>query len=306
MHKMKTRLLLIVTMLLVSACSGFRETGVSEDGATRQIVTEHTEEIEVPANPERVVLLRGVDVGNAALLEADVVGVGDMVEDTWLAEEKIDPEIILLEHGDIEGMKAVEPDLIITYAPDTYIEDYQAIAPTVQISYSTSIFSPFRERLYLTQLYNLGVILDKQEEAQNIGDGWLEEMTRIQRRAGDMASGKKAIVLTKEADGYIIRDEFSAFGTEAVYEVLDFGMDETLKETLEEGPLPIELDAIGAYDTDYIFVNVKDTDDELRADIAEQAGVSESQVIMQDYDTYRLNDLSSVKHQAEEIIKKVK
>ncbi|MHC0551969.1 hypothetical protein [Salinicoccus sp. CNSTN-B1] len=52
MHKMKTRLLLIVTMLLVSACSGFRETGVSEDGATRQIVTEHTEEIEVPANPE--------------------------------------------------------------------------------------------------------------------------------------------------------------------------------------------------------------------------------------------------------------
>ena len=121
-----------------------------------------------------------------------------------------------------------------------------------------------------------------------------------------MASGKKAIVLTKEADGYIIRDEFSAFGTEAVYDVLDFGMDETLKETLEEGPLPIELDAIGAYDTDYIFVNVKDTDDELRADIAEQAGVSESQVIMQDYDSYRLNDLSSVKHQAEEIIKKVK
>lgn len=101
---MKTRLVLMMLLLgILSACSSFRETGVSEDGSVRQIMTEHTEEIEIPAEPERVVLLRPIDAGNASLLGGNVVGVVDAVRDTRLAEEVLKEDVTYLEHGRYRG-----------------------------------------------------------------------------------------------------------------------------------------------------------------------------------------------------------
>lgn len=304
---MKTRLVLMVLLLgVLSACSSFRETGVSEDGAVRQIMTEHTEEVEIPAEPERVVLLRAIDVGNASLLRGNVAGVTDVVKDTRLADEVLGEEVAYLEHGDIEALKALNPDLIITFAPDEHLFEYQEIAPTVQINYSTSAFSPFRDRLYLTHLYNLGVILNRQEEAEDLGDEWLEEMTRLQREAGGLTRDRKALVLVEGPDSYYIYGRHSAFGTEAVYDVLGFQMDEDLEGALEDGPVEVSISDLEGYEVDNVFVNTRDQGDGLDTEIAQVMGIDEENVIMQDYDDYRLNDLVSIEMQAEDMMERIK
>src|SRR5699024_3529009 len=127
-------------------------------------------------------------------------------------------------------------------SPTRRSSDLQKIAPTVQVNYSTSTFSPFKERLYLTHLFNLGVILNKEEKAEEIGDEWLEKATRLQREAADIVGGNTAMVLSKEDDGYLLYEEYTGFGTEAVYDVLKFGIDETLAAEFEErGPGPKKL-----------------------------------------------------------------
>ena len=306
-ESMKTRLVLMVLLLgILSACSSFRETGVSEDGSVRQIMTEHTEEIEIPAEPERVVLLRAIDAGNASLLGGNVAGVTDVVRGTRLAEEALGEDVAYLEHGDIEALKTLDPDLIITFTPDEYLFEYQDIAPTVQINYSTSAFSPFRDRLYLAHLYNLGVILNRQEEAEALGDEWLEETTRLQREVGSLTMDKKALVLVEGPDAYYIYGRHSAFGTEAVYDVLGFQMDDPLEEELQEGPIEVSLGELEDYEADYVFVSTRETDSGVDREIARVMDIDEAHVIMQDYDDYRLNDLISIEMQTEDIIERIK
>ncbi|MFC3418634.1 ABC transporter substrate-binding protein [Salinicoccus hispanicus] len=304
---MKLRLLLVVMLVFVmSACSSFRETGVSEDGSIRQIMTEHTEQIDIPSDPERVVLLRTIDAGNADLLGSNVVGVSNIVEGTQLSKAHLDDDITYLEHGDIEALEALDPDLIITFAPDEYVFQYQEIAPTVQMSYGASPFSPFRDRLYLTHLHNLGVVLNKQAEAEVLGDDWLEETSRLQRGAGDTVIDSRALVLVEASGSYYIYSKYSAFGTEAVYDVLDFQMDPSLEEALRDGPFEVALRNLDAYEADYVFVNTTDMDSGVDGEIADVMGIPQEHVIMQDYADYRLNDLISIEMQTEAIIEQIK
>lgn len=306
---MKMRLMMVIlSALLLSACSSFRETGISNDGEIRQIMTEHSEEIELPSDPERVVLFRGIDAGNAELLGGDTRAVTDIVEDSRYAGELTGGDAAYIEHGNLQSLKALNTDLIVTYTTDEYLFDYQEIAPTVQVNYSTSSFSPFKERLYLTHLFNLGVILNKEEKAEAIGDAWLEEATRLQREAADIVSGKTAMVLSKEDDGYFLYEEYASFGTEAVYDVLKFGIDETLEAEFEErGSGPKTLGDLEGVESDYVFVSVREgRQSGVKSEVSETLGVPRENVILLHYGTYRLNDLISVEKQTEEIIGKIK
>lgn len=305
--KFKVIMMVILPVLFLSACSSFRETGVSEDGEIRQIMTEHSEEIELPADPEKVVLFRGIDAGNAELLGANTTGVNGIVEDSRYASEFLDADVTYLEHGDLESLKALDPDLIVTYTPDEHLFEYQEIAPTVQVNYSTSTFSPFRERLYLTHLFNLGVILNKEEKAEEIGDDWLEKSTRLQRKVAETVAGQTAMVLSKEADGYYLYDEYTGFGTEAVYDVLKFGVDETLSTELEEeGPGAKSLETLGTMEPDYVFVNVREGQrDGVKEEMSTALDVPSEKVVLLDYDTFRLNDLISVEKQTKEIMERI-
>ncbi|GAB3059425.1 ABC transporter substrate-binding protein [Salinicoccus sesuvii] len=303
---MKLRLLMVVLLVFfMAACSSFRETGVSDDGTIRQVMTEHTEQIDIPSDPKRVVLFRTMDVGNANLFGSNVIGVNEALKNTRIAD-RLDPDITYLAPGDIEELEALAPDLIITFAPDEYVFQYQEIAPTVQMSYAASPFSPFRDRLYLTHLHNLGVVLNKQTEAEVLGDDWLEETSRLRREAGEVILDSQAIVLVEASDSYYVYGQYSAYGTEAVYDVLSFGMDPALEETLREGPFEVTPQDLGAYEADYVFVNTKNGGEAPIQEIASAMDISEDHVIIQDYADYRLNDLISIEMQTEDIIEKIR
>ena len=116
------------------------------------------------------------------------------------------------------------------------------------------------------------------------------------------------MVLSKEDDGYLLYEEYTGFGTEAVYDVLKFGIDETLAAEFEErGPGPKKLGDLKEVESDYVFVSVREGGQSgVKEEVSETLGVAEDNVILLDYGTYRLNDLISVRKQTEEIMEKIK
>lgn len=305
---MKLKFMMLLTaVLILTGCSSFREIDVSEDGEVRRITTEDTNEIDIPVTPQNIVLFRSIDPGNASLLGYNVSGVNEGLKNNSTIEDAYGREVTYLEPGDLESLKEIDPDLIVTYSPDEHFEEYQEIAPSIRITYSSGIMSPFSPRVYLTQLYYLGVILNKEDEANKIGDEWEAETTVLKRGLTEQVDEKKALVAVENEDGYLLYNEYMSYGTEAVYDVLGFQMDEAAKTDVQESLFDLKQpEDFGAFEADYVFVNVKNPDDDnIRNDFSGALGIPVENVILLNSDDYITNDLISIKNQTEYIIDKI-
>ncbi len=300
-------MMLLAAVLILTGCSSFREIDVSEDGEVRRITTEDTNEIDIPVNPKNIVLFRSIDPGNAALLGYNVSGVNEGLENNSTIENAHGREVTYLEPGDLESLKEIDPDLIVTYSPDEYFEEYQEIAPSIRITYSSGIMSPFSPRVYLTQLYYLGVILNKEDEANKIGDEWEAETTVLKRDLNEQVEDEKALVAVEHEDGYLLYNEYMSYGTEAVYDVLGFQMDEAAKTDVQDSLFDLKQpEDFGAFEADYMFVNVENPDDDsIRDEFSEALGIQGENVILLNSDDYITNDLISIRNQTEYITDKV-
>lgn len=306
--EMKLKFMMLLTSILIlTGCSSFREIDVSEDGEVRRITTEDTNEIDIPVSPKNIVLFRSIDPGNASLLGYNVSGVNEGLQNNSTIEDAYGGEVTYLEPGDLESLKEIDPDLIVTYSPDEYFEEYQEIAPSIRITYSSGIMSPFSPRVYLTQLYYLGVILNKEDEANKIGDEWEAETTVLKRALTEQVDEKKALVAVENEDGYLLYNEYMSYGTEAVYDVLGFQMDQAAKDDVQDSLFDLKQpEDFGAFEADYMFVNVENPeDDNIRNEFAEALGIPLENVILLNSDDYITNDLISIKNQTEYIIDKV-
>ena len=243
----------MMTILILAGCSSFREIDVSEDGELRRITTEDTSEIDIPAEPKRIVLFRSIDPGNAKLLGYEAAAVNSELENNNTIENELGQEVIYLQAGDIESLKEIQPDLIVTYSPDEHFDDYSEIAPTIRLTYSAGILSPFSPRTYLTQLYYLGVILNKEDEANRIGDEWEAETTVIKRELKEQVDDQHALVVSSHDDGFMLYNEYMGYGTEAVYDVLGFQMDEEAKKDVEDNLFEVKTPAeFSDFETDCV------------------------------------------------------
>lgn len=294
----------MMTILILAGCSSFREIDVSEDGELRRITTEDTSEIDIPAEPKRIVLFRSIDPGNAKLLGYEAAAVNSELENNNTIENELGQEVIYLQAGDIESLKEIQPDLIVTYSPDEHFDDYSEIAPTIRLTYSAGILSPFSPRTYLTQLYYLGVILNKEDEANRIGDEWEAETTVIKRELKEQVDDQHALVVSSHDDGFMLYNEYMGYGTEAVYDVLGFQMDEEAKKDVEDNLFEVKTPAeFSDFETDYIFVNTDNTsDDSIKLEFSKALDIPESHVILVNKDDFITNDLISIRQQSEFIV----
>lgn len=294
----------MMTILILAGCSSFREIDVSEDGELRRITTEDTSEIDIPAEPKRIVLFRSIDPGNAKLLGYEAAAVNSELENNNTIENELGQEVIYLQAGDIESLKEIQPDLIVTYSPDEHFDDYSEIAPTIRLTYSAGILSPFSPRTYLTQLYYLGVILNKEDEANRIGDEWEAETTVIKRELKEQVDDQHALVVSSHDDGFMLYNEYMGYGTEAVYDVLGFQMDEEAKKDVEDNLFEVKTPAeFSDFETDYIFVNTNNTsDDSIKLEFSKALDIPESHVILVNKDDFITNDLISIRQQSEFIV----
>lgn len=302
-NKIKFSILLIGILLILSACTGYRNLNVSEDGNTRMLLTDEGSEIEIPNHPERVVLIRAVDIGNSLLLDANVVGVSDIARDSYIEDEIEARGITMIEHGDLETIESLDPDLIVTYKHDIHYLDYREITSTIEINSTPPLFmTPYRARQYLDHMYYISVILNQEETGREFSEGLLNDHLVIRRELNFDASEYSAIVISAVDDKYYVHAEYNGYGTEAIYDIFDFDMSGSVR-SLVNNPQEFE-DDLTPYrelEFDYAFVFLEeDTFD--TAQMAEDLGIDEEFLIVDAVEPFRLNDLMSVRMQAETLL----
>lgn len=244
---------MLVLALIISAC-GKEEASVKENNSTPkeeqpEFITYNSETgpVEVPADPQRVILLSGF-TGNVLDLGVNVVGV-----DVWsknnptFAEELKDAEEVSDEG--LEKIIELEPDLIIGLSNIKNVDKLSEIAPTVTYTWG--------KLDYLTQHLEIGKLLNKEKEAQT----WIDDFKVRAEAAGEEIRakiGEDATVSVIESFGkdlYVFGENW-ARGTEILYQAMKLKMPEKVKEVaLESGYYTLSAEVLPEYAGDYVILS---------------------------------------------------
>ncbi|MFJ8236418.1 iron-hydroxamate ABC transporter substrate-binding protein [Ureibacillus sp. NPDC094379] len=249
MKKLLLPFLLLSVLLLISACSNNNDTASepTEDSSETFTYQSETGPVEVPKNPQRVVLLSGF-TGNVLSLGVNVVGA-----DTWsknnptFAEEMTD--VAEVSEDNLEKIIELEPDLIIGLSTVKNVDKLQEIAPTVTYTWG--------KLDYLQQHVEIGKLLNKEEEAK----AWVEDFQTRAEAAGDdirAKIGEDATVSVMEAYGkdlYVFGNNW-ARGTEILYQSMKLKMPKKVEEmALESGYYALSAEVIPEYAGDYLILS---------------------------------------------------
>lgn len=250
MKKLITPLLLILAIML-GAC-GKDATGDNSSvpkEETPEFVTYQSETgpVEVPADPQRVVLLSGF-TGNVLQLGVNVVGVDVWSKNNPTFEKEL-KDVEEVSEENLEKIMELEPDLIIGLSTVKNLDKLSKIAPTVTYTWGKAD--------YLTQHVEIGKLLNKEQEAQ----AWVDDFKQRAEAAGEEIRekiGEDATVSVIESYGkdlYVFGDNW-ARGTEILYQAMDLKMPEKVKEVaLESGYYALSTEVLPEYAGDYIILS---------------------------------------------------
>ncbi|WP_411955595.1 iron-hydroxamate ABC transporter substrate-binding protein [Alkalibacillus sp. S2W] len=261
-------LLLIAMLMLISACGNGNESestnaeGSNDSSSTEEMNDESNSEseesadgemrtyesengpVEVPANPERVVVL-STYTGNVLSLDTNVVGADSYSMSNPRYEEHLEgAETVTSE--DLEKIIELDPDLIIGLDSEKNLDRLREIAPTVTYAYGNLG--------YLEQHCEIAKLLNKEEQANE----WIEDFKTRAQEAGEEIKaeiGEDATVTVIEnfdKQLYVFGDNW-ARGTEILYQEMGLKMPEKVKEmALEDGFYALSFEALPEYAGDYI------------------------------------------------------
>ncbi|QOY38278.1 ABC transporter substrate-binding protein [Anaerobacillus isosaccharinicus] len=249
---------MLVLVLLISACGNNKETNteVKEPEATEvaaEVEVETSSDtiiyqsengpIEVPANPERVIVL-ATFAGNVLALDVNLVGV-----DPW---SKMNPRYDLVDVEEVtdeslEKIIELDPDLIIGLSYANNVDKLNEIAPTVTFTYGALG--------YLEQHLEIGKLLNKEAEAQ----AWIDDFKSRANAAGEEIRSKigedatVTVVENFDKELYVFGDNW-ARGTEILYQEMNLKMpDKVVELALEQGYYALSFEVLPEVAGDYII-----------------------------------------------------
>ncbi|MCG1027689.1 iron-hydroxamate ABC transporter substrate-binding protein [Virgibacillus halodenitrificans] len=253
--------LLILMLVLISACSNDPNNDSASDkkeetnGDKKETITYQSEEgpVEVPANPERVVVL-STYAGNVMALDVPVVGVDSYSKMNPRFEDKLEGVEEVSEEN-LEKIIELDPDLIIGLSTVKNLDKIKEIAPTVTYTYG--------KVGYLEQHLEIGKLLNKEEEAQ----AWIDDFKERAQKAGDEIRNKigedatVSVIENFDKQIYVFGDNWGR-GTEILYQEMKLKMPEKVKEmALKDGFYALSLEVLPEFAGDYmIFSKNPDTD----------------------------------------------
>lgn len=244
---------ILLAALIISACGNTDSTKEKDQAAPEdtksKTITYQSENgpIEVPADPQRVILLSGF-TGNVIDLGVNVVGA-----DVWSKNnptfEKEMKDVEEVSDEDLEKIIELEPDLIIGLSNIKNLDKLSEIAPTVTYTWGKVD--------YLTQHIEIGKLLNKEKEAQ----AWVDNFKKEAEEAGNQIRakiGEDATISVMESYGkdlYVFGSNW-ARGTEILYQAMNLKMPEKVKEVAEEsGYFTLSAEVIPEYAGDYVILS---------------------------------------------------
>ncbi|EHS58471.1 iron-hydroxamate ABC transporter substrate-binding protein [Paenibacillus kribbensis] len=249
--------LVLVLVIVLSACSGNQANNAnngkssspaSSSEAKSSTFTYQSENgpVEVPAHPQRVVVLTRFLTGNVMALGVPLVGVDEMSKTNPNFKEKLkDAEAVTDES--LEKIIELNPDLIIGLSDIKNIDKLKQIAPTVTYTYGKVDF--------LTQQREIGKLLNKEKEAQ----AWIDDFDARAKKAGKEIKAKiganatVSVIETFNKQLYVYGDNFGR-GTEILYQEFGLPMPKKVKEaTQKEGYFALSTEVMKDYLGDYVI-----------------------------------------------------
>ncbi len=246
-------IILTLSLFLMVACSS-KDADLKDEGKIGEeyevkTFTYESENgpIDLPLDPERIVILDSSAAGSAIMFDGSIVG-----HEFWTASNPLFSQALSnsteVASDSLEQILELNPDLIITSSNNENFEELSAIAPTVSFSYG--------KLNYLDTIIEYGKILNKEEEAQK----WVDDFQSRARLVGEKIKdkyGSKVTVSVFEAYGeeiYLFGDNWGR-GTQILYQEMGLKMPNRVKEdALEDGYYSISSEVIPEYDADLIVL----------------------------------------------------
>ncbi|OOM74896.1 iron(3+)-hydroxamate-binding protein YxeB precursor [Clostridium puniceum] len=231
---------IFMTTLILAGCSSAKDTTKEEDVRTVSTVRG---EVEVPANPKRVLMSYGI---------GDILALGVKPVATYDAKgrayEKEVEDLPVWEKYEPEELMQYNPDLIITVSEEN-INELSKIAPTVYIPFTTI---SMEERLTF-----LGEVLNKQEEAKKLLSDFKEKVDNSKKELDSKGIRVKTISIFegKLKTGIWTYGDKWGRGGDLIYSQLGFKAPDVIQNEIigKDQHRQISFEKINDYAGDYIM-----------------------------------------------------
>ncbi|MGP4040163.1 iron-hydroxamate ABC transporter substrate-binding protein [Gracilibacillus sp. D59] len=299
-------LLMLITLL--GACStnaANSSQAEAENGSVRSYESEKGT-VELPVEPSRVVVAVRDYVGDVLATGVQPVGVSEtMVFDAPYYQDQLEGvESVGADTAiSLEKITTLNPDLIVTYAEDSY-EQLSKIAPTVLI--------PYGSLDYEERLLEFGKILNKEQEAQQRLEQFQEKVKDQKEKLSETLDqdAKVAIIEVTDKDLYVFGKTYGR-GGEILYNQLGLEAPQKVEEVTEaEGWASISLETIPEYlgEADYILMGVREKGSDRKAEIqssklwTELPAVKEGKVYEYDLESFYFQDVIALDYQLDLLV----
>lgn len=209
--------------------------------------------VEVPSNPQRVVVLSSF-AGDVMSLNVNIVGVDSWSKMNPRFQDKL-KDAVEVSDENLEKIIELKPDLIIGLDNVKNLDKLKQIAPTVVFTYGKVD--------YLTQHLEIGKLLNKEHEAQT----WIDDFKSRAAKAGEEIKAKigpdktVSVIETFNKQLYVYGDHW-ARGTEILYQAMKLPMPKKVKEmTDKDGYYAVSSEVLPEYMGDYVIFSKDSTAD---------------------------------------------
>ncbi|MDI4643373.1 iron-hydroxamate ABC transporter substrate-binding protein [Cohnella hashimotonis] len=203
--------------------------------------------VEVPANPQRVIVLSGY-TGDVLQLGVPLVGVDSWSLNNPKFADKLQG-VTEVSDEDLEKIIELKPDLIIGSSDSKNLDKLKQIAPLVTYTYNKVD--------YLTQHLEIAKALNKEKE----GQAWIDD---FKKRAADVGEQIKAkigadatvsVIEAYDKQVYTFGDAWGR-GTEILFQLMGLNMQPKVKEaTAKDGYFTLSAEVLPDYAGDYIIMS---------------------------------------------------
>ncbi len=248
--------IILIFSTLITGCSKNYNSGEEiEDESKTRTVSTVMGDIEVPANPKKIVI--NYFQGDLLALGIKPLASSAMEGKTAFIDEMKDVNII--EKWEPEEIMALNPDLIITVSEEEY-KKFNKIAPT--------IFIPFTEISTEERFTLIGEVVGKQEEAKRVLNNFKNKVeTSKEKLAESGVMDKKFTLLERRGTGetYIFGDKWGR-GGEIIYSYLGLKAPDVVQKEIIGGEQyrSVSPEVLPEYCGDYIIQSVWNGDDSLK------------------------------------------
>ena len=203
-------------------------------------------DIELPTDPQRIVILDSSAAGAILLFDGSVVG-----HEYWTGTNPLFADHLKnsteVSVDNLEQIMALSPDLIVASSYNENLEELSAIAPTVAFTYG--------KLNYTDTIIEYGKLVNKEEEAKK----WVEDFKAKSLAVGEKIKaeyGEDVSISVIEAYGeemYLYGDNWGR-GTQIVYQEMGLVMPKPVKEVaLSEGYYSISAEVVPEYQADLMI-----------------------------------------------------